>query len=62
MESYATKKEVFVTFDDSPTPKFTYWILNLLSKLKIKSTFFCIGKYVEVYPEVIHAIQLEEHT
>ena len=34
------KKEVFISFDDSPTPKLTYWILNILSSLKINATFF----------------------
>ena len=38
------KKEVFLSFDDSPTPEFTYWILDILSSLKIKATFFlCWG-------------------
>lgn len=34
--------EIYLTFDDSPTPKFTCWILNLLSSLNIKATFFVL--------------------
>ena len=35
-----SEKEIYLTFDDSPTPKFTYWILNLLSSLNNKGYFF----------------------
>lgn len=37
-----SEKEIYLTFEDSPTPKFTYWILNLLSSLYIKATFFVL--------------------
>ena len=62
-----SKKEIYLTFDDSPTPKFTYWILNLLSSLNIKATFFCIGEFAERYPEIIDTIlnnghQIGNHT
>ena len=55
------KKEVFLTFDDSPTCDFTYWILNLLSKFKIKATFFCIGESSQRFPEIIESILKEGH-
>ena len=35
------KKEVFLSFDDSPTPEFTYWILDILSSLRLNDLFFC---------------------
>ena len=62
-----SEKEIYLTFDDSPTPKFTLWILNLLSSLSIKATFFCIGEFAEKYPEIIDAIlnnghQIGNHT
>jgi peptidoglycan/xylan/chitin deacetylase (PgdA/CDA1 family) len=62
-----SKKEIYLTFDDSPTPKFTLWILNLLSSLSIKATFFCIGEFAEKYPEIIDTIlnnghQIGNHT
>ena len=53
------KKEVFISFDDSPTSEFTDWILNVLSSLKIKATFFCIGESAKKYPEIINKIQQE---
>ena len=55
-----SKKEVYLTFDDSPT-KFTYWILELLKNLEIRATFFCIGKNAERYPKIISQIILEGH-
>jgi len=62
-----TEKEIYLTFDDSPTPKFTCWILELLSSLNIKATFFCIGESSEKYPEIIDEIlnnghQIGNHT
>lgn len=56
------KKEVFVSFDDGPTAEFTYWILNVLSSLKIKATFFCVGKSAKKYPEIINEIKQKGHS
>lgn len=55
------KKEIYLSFDDSPTPEFTYWILNLLSSLNIKATFFCAGEASERYPKIIDRIINEGH-
>jgi len=62
-----SKKEIYLTFDDSPTPEFTLWILNLLSRLNIKATFFCVGESSEKHPEIIDKIlnnghQIGNHT
>ena len=54
-------KEIYLSFDDSPTPEFTYWILDLLSSLNIKATFFCVGESSEKYPEIIAAIIKDGH-
>ena len=54
-------KEICLSFDDSPTPYFTYWILDLLSSLNIKATFFCVGESSEKYPEIINAITKDGH-
>lgn len=56
------KKEVFLSFDDSPTSEFTYWILDILSNLNIKATFFCVGKSAKKYPEIITEIQRKGHS
>lgn len=46
------KDSVFLTFDDGPTPEVTPWVLDTLDKYGAKATFFCIGKNVELYPDV----------
>ena len=56
------KKEVFVSFDDGPTAEFTYWILNVLSSIKIKATFFCVGESAKKYPEIINEIIQKGHS
>ena len=61
------EKILHLTFDDSPTPEFTFWILNLLEKLNIKATFFCVGESAERYPKIILSIldkghQIGNHT
>ena len=56
-----SKKEIYLTFDDSPTREFTLWILNLLSRLNIKATFFCVGESSEKYPEIIDEIVKNGH-
>lgn len=54
-------REIYLTFDDSPTPKFTSWILRLLNSLSLKATFFCVGKKSLEYPSVISEIIKEGH-
>lgn len=51
-----TKKQVFLTFDDGPTPNITPFILNLLNEYQAKATFFCIGEQVKKYPQQFQMI------
>ena len=44
-------ENVYITFDDGPTPGVTEWILATLDKYDAKATFFCLGKNVEAYPD-----------
>ena len=55
------KKEVFLTFDDGPTPEVTYWILELLKKFDAKASFFCLGKNIIEYPEIVSLLVKEGH-
>lgn len=52
------KKDIYLTFDDGPTPQITSEILNTLDEFDAKATFFCIGGNVanntEVYSEMLH--------
>lgn len=55
------KKELFLTFDDGPTPRLTEWVLDILSSFDAKATFFCLGKNVEQFSEIYQRIIKEGH-
>lgn len=56
------KKELYLTFDDGPTPNITPWVLDTLKNYDAKATFFCIGKNIESHPDVFQRILLEGHS
>ena len=56
------KKEIFLTFDDGPTPEVTNWVLEQLEKYDAKATFFCIGSNVEQYPDIFSNILSNGHS
>ena len=53
--------EVYLTFDDGPTPEVTEWILETLSKYEAKATFFCLGKNAEMHPELFRQLVEQGH-
>ena len=53
--------DVFLTFDDGPTPGITEWILSELDKYGAKATFFCLGKNIEMYPDLYEKIIARGH-
>lgn len=53
---------VAITFDDGPHPDFTPQVLKLLSRYKVKATFFCIGKEMAQYPDIVTQIIADGHT
>lgn len=55
------KKEIYLTFDDGPTPKITEFVLDQLDKFNAKATFFCIGKNVQEHPEIFNQIIAKKH-
>lgn len=55
------KPEIFLTFDDGPTPEVTPWALDLLKRYNAKATFFCLGKNIEKHPEIFERIKIEGH-
>lgn len=56
------KKELYLTFDDGPTPEITEWVLQTLSKFNAKATFFCIGNNIEKHPDIFKTLLEEGHT
>ncbi len=57
-----SKKQVYLTFDDGPTPQITTWVLNQLALHNAKATFFCIGNNIEKNPEIFNEIIKQGHS
>ncbi|HUS86181.1 MAG TPA: polysaccharide deacetylase family protein [Bacteroidales bacterium] len=53
---------IFLTFDDSPTPGVTSELVKILKHRNIPATFFCIGKNVKNNPEEFALLVKEEFT
>lgn len=53
---------IAITFDDGPHPIFTPQVLDLLKKYEAKATFFCIGRNIESYPEILKDIIEQGHS
>lgn len=45
-------KEIYLTFDDGPTPEVTRWVLSQLKEYGAEATFFCLGKNVKANPDI----------
>jgi peptidoglycan/xylan/chitin deacetylase (PgdA/CDA1 family) len=57
-----SEKNLFLTFDDGPTPVVTEWVLEQLKQYNAKATFFVLGKNVQRYPEIFQQIISAEHS
>ena len=53
--------EIFLTFDDGPTPEITPWVLSVLEDYNAKATFFCLGSKVKNNPEIYYQILKSGH-
>lgn len=58
----SAQKEIYLTFDDGPTPHITEWVLQELKRFNAKATFFCLGKNVVLYPDIFEQIQQDGHS
>lgn len=56
-----SKKVVYITFDDGPTP-YTGDILKTLNKFKAGATFFVLGPNVKNYPKMVKLMVKEGYT
>lgn len=54
-------KNIALTFDDGPNPKYTPQVLKILEQNKVRATFFLIGKHAQRYPELVKQIHLAGH-
>lgn len=57
----AREKVIYLTFDDGPTPEVTTKVLDLLRHYQARGTFFCLGKNVELHPDIFQAILKDGH-
>lgn len=55
-------KEVVLTFDDGPLPKYTKPILEALDKYCTKATFFYVGTMAQAYPDMVKEVMARGHT
>ena len=56
-----TKKVIYLTFDDGPTPAVTDWVIDILAKYRARATFFCLGKNIEQHPKIIQRLLQNSH-
>jgi peptidoglycan/xylan/chitin deacetylase (PgdA/CDA1 family) len=56
-----TSKELYLTFDDGPTPQVTEKALELLKRYHANATFFCLGKNVEEHPSIYQRVLDDGH-
>lgn len=54
-------KEIYLTFDDGPTPEITEWVLAQLKEYNAKATFFCIGDNIKKHPHIFQQIRTSGH-
>ena len=55
------QKEIYLTFDDGPTPKITQWVIDELEQYNAKATFFCIRKNAKNHPEILYKLVTKGH-
>lgn len=58
---FSDEKQVFLTFDDGPTPDVTPRILDILKENGVPATFFVLGRFVERYPDLVKREYSEGH-
>ncbi|TQS42469.1 polysaccharide deacetylase family protein [Cryptosporangium phraense] len=59
---YTGSKNVALTFDDGPDPRWTPQVLALLRKYHVKATFCLIGVNVKAHPDLVRKIAQDGHT
>ena len=55
------ERVLYLSFDDGPHPEATPFVLDQLSKFNAKASFFCIGKNVQLHPDIYEAIIAAGH-
>ena len=58
----AEDRVLYLSFDDGPHPVATPFVLEQLANFNAKASFFCIGKNVQLYPDIYAALLEANHT
>ncbi len=62
LEQYgSSSKDIALSFDDGPDPKWTSEILDVLKRENVKATFFVIGVEAEQFPKLVERMYAEGH-
>jgi peptidoglycan/xylan/chitin deacetylase (PgdA/CDA1 family) len=56
-----SENNIWLTFDDGPSPEVTPYILQVLKHEKIKATFFLVGEQIEKFPNLVNDILSDGH-
>ena len=55
-------RNVALTFDDGPSPRWTPQILDILKANNVNATFFMVGQNPRAYPSLVRRVVAEGHT
>ena len=55
-------KEVVLTFDDGPIPKYSNQILDILASECVKATFFVVGRMAKEFPDGVRKLIRQGHS
>jgi peptidoglycan/xylan/chitin deacetylase (PgdA/CDA1 family) len=55
-------KEVVLTFDDGPLPRYSNQVLDILAAQCVKATFFLVGEMARAYPATVRRIFADGHS
>jgi peptidoglycan-N-acetylglucosamine deacetylase len=55
-------KEVVLTFDDGPVPRYSNQILDILAAQCVRATFFLVGEMAHAHPATVRRIFADGHT
>jgi peptidoglycan-N-acetylglucosamine deacetylase len=56
------EREVVLTFDDGPVPRYSNQILDILAAQCVKATFFLVGEMARAHPSSVRRVFAEGHT
>ncbi len=57
----STVRQIALTFDDGPDPRYTPHVLKILKEYNAKATFFLVAKRAEAHPDLARQILADGH-